>query len=84
MAAAPPPALVNLNLQTFQNAIRAIFARAVHMTSQTLSGPIAAVLTQLSNDVTTYVNAVGAPRTHRPLVFPVLVSFKTAAERNNY
>jgi len=84
MAAVPPPAPVNLNLQTFQNAIQAILARAVHMTTQTVSGPIAAVLTQLSTDVTTYVNAVGAPGTHRPLVFPVLVSFKTAVERNNY
>ena len=54
------------------------------MTLQTLLGPIAAVLTQLSNDVTTYVNAIGAPRTYQPLVFPVLISFKTTVERNNY
>lgn len=84
MAAAPPPAPVNPNLQTFQGAIQTILARAAHMTTQTVSGPIAAVLTQLRTDVSTYVDAVGAPGTHRPLVFPHLVSFKTVAERNRY
>lgn len=54
------------------------------MTSQTASAPIGGLLTQLNADVNTYVTAVGAPGTHRPLIFPHLVSFKTAVERNNY
>ena len=85
MAAIPPnPATIAAARQTFNNTLATLQAQVATMTTATSSQNIAAVLDQLQTATQTLNTTIQPTPSHQPLVFPLLVSFKTAAEQRRY